>query len=303
MPQGWPLNWVIPAACLCGLAAAGRLPDRAARAAETPPPPGAQAAPSPAPLVNPIDGAEMVAIPPGEFRMGSEKGDEDEKPVHTVKLRGFRIYKTEVTNAQYGKFLAATGHREPLFWKEERFNPPRQPVVGVDWDDAVAYCRWANARLPTEAEWEYAARGTDGRELPWGDEERRRGGGESSRTGKRAVMDEPFNSGKPQAVGSCPDGASPFGVLDMAGNVWEWCADWYDRTYYSRSPHCVPLGPTEGSQRVLRGGSWAYPSNVRAPYRFPERATFRVSYVGFRCVQDPPVTEGNWRSPMRQSHR
>jgi formylglycine-generating enzyme len=246
-----------------------------------------QAPPTPAPLVNPIDGAEMVAIPPGEFRMGSAKGDEDEKPVHPVKLKGFRIYKTEVTNAQYATFLAATGHREPLFWKEERFNPPKQPVVGVDWNDAVAYCRWANARLPTEAEWEYAARGTDGRELPWGDEGRsRRGGGD--RTAKRAVMDEPFNSGKPEAVGSCPDGASPFGVLDMAGNVWEWCADWYDRAYYAHSPLEDPPGPAGGRQRVLRGGSWAYPSNVRAAYRFPERPTFRVSYAGFRCVQDLP---------------
>jgi formylglycine-generating enzyme required for sulfatase activity len=245
--------------------------------------------PSPAPtVVNPIDEAEMVAIPAGEFRMGSEKGDEDEKPVHLVKLEGFRIYKTEVTNAQYAKFLAATGHREPLFWKEERFNRPKQPVVGVDWHDAVAYCRWANARLPTEAEWEYAARGSDGRELPWGDEVRGSRGGGGNKAAKRAVMDEPFNSGKPEEVGSAPGGASPFGVLDMAGNVWEWCADWYDRTYYAQSTRDNPTGPGEGSQRVLRGGSWAYPSNVRAAYRFPERPTFRVSYVGFRCVQDSP---------------
>jgi formylglycine-generating enzyme required for sulfatase activity len=249
---------------------------------ETSPPPIPQI------VVNPVDGAEMVAIPPGEFWMGSEKGDEDEKPVHPVKLAGFRLYRMEVTNAQYARFLAATGHREPLFWKEERFNPPKQPVVGVDWHDATAYCRWANARLPTEAEWEYAARGTDGRELPWGDEGRgSRGGG--SQGAKRAVMDEPFNSGKPEEVGSAPAGASPFGVLDMAGNVWEWCADWYDRTYYyARSPRDNPTGPAEGSQRVLRGGSWAYPSNVRAAYRFPERPTFRVSYVGFRCAQDVP---------------
>jgi formylglycine-generating enzyme required for sulfatase activity len=238
----------------------------------------------------------MVEVPAGEFRMGSEKGQEDEKPVHTVKLRAFRIYKTEVTNAQYGLFLAATGHREPLFWKEERFNLPKQPVVGVDWEDAMAYCRWANARLPTEAEWEYAARGTDEREFPWGDE-RRRSRGEGRRGGPRAVMDLPFNSGKPAEVGSIPEGASPFGALDMAGNVWEWCADWYDRAYYAHGPTEDPTGPAEGRQRVLRGGSWGYPSNVRAPYRFPEHPTFRAAYVGFRCLQDLPSSGSRTAEP------
>jgi formylglycine-generating enzyme required for sulfatase activity len=243
--------------------------------------------PSQSMLVNPIDGAEMVAVPAGEFPMGSEKGQEDEKPVHTVRLKAFRIYKTEVTNAQYAGFLAATGHREPLFWKEERFNGPKQPVVGVDWHDAAAYCRWAKVRLPTEAEWEYAARGSDGREFPWPDTGR--GGRRGGATEERAVIDLPFNSGKPAEVGSKPAGASPFGVLDMAGNVWEWCADWYDRGYYARSPGENPTGPEEGTQRVLRGGSWGYPSNVRAAYRFPERPTFRAAYVGFRAVQDEPV--------------
>jgi formylglycine-generating enzyme required for sulfatase activity len=235
--------------------------------------------------VNPVDGAETVAIPAGEFRMGSEDGDADEKPVHTVTLRSFRIYKTEVTNAQYASFLAATGHREPLFWEEKRFNQPKQPVVGVDWHDAVSYCRWANARLPTEAEWEYAARGTDGRDYPWPD----RGGGRRGRpTEKHAVFDLPFSSGKPEEVGSKPEGASPFGVLDMAGNVWEWCADWYSRTYYAESERSNPTGPGQGSQRVLRGGSWGYPSNLRSAYRFPERPAFRASYVGFRPVQEIP---------------
>jgi formylglycine-generating enzyme required for sulfatase activity len=230
------------------------------------------------PLTNPIDGAELVAIPAGEFRMGSETGQEDEKPVRAVRLKGFRIYKTEVTNEQYGKFLAATGHREPLFWKEERFNRPKQPVVGVDWEDAVAYCKWANARLPTEAEWEYAARGTDGREFPWS--------GGRREADKRAVVDLPLNSGKAEEVGSKPDGASPFGVLDMAGNVGEWCADWYDRGAYARGSSENPTGPAEGTQRVIRGGWWGYPSNVRAAFRFPERPSFRSSYVGFRPVQD-----------------
>jgi formylglycine-generating enzyme required for sulfatase activity len=221
--------------------------------------------------------------------MGSVTGDEDERPPHPVKLKGFRIYKSEVTNAQYAKFLAATGHREPLFWKDGRFNQPKQPVVGVDWEDAMAYCRWAQVRLPTEAEWEYAARGTDGREFPWGGEGgRRRGGGGGRGGGARAVMDLDSRNGKPAVVGSMPDGARPVGARDMAGNVWEWCADWYDRSYYAVSPAENPTGPANGRQRVLRGGSWGYPSNVRAPYRFPERPTFRASYAGFRCVQDEP---------------
>jgi formylglycine-generating enzyme required for sulfatase activity len=101
-------------------------------------------------------------------------------------------------------------------------------------------------------------------------------------------MDLPFNRGKAAEVGSMPAGASPYGALDMAGNVWEWCADWYGRTYYAASPGENPTGPAEGRQRVLRGGSWGYPSNVRTTYRFPEEPTFRAPYVGFRCVQDHP---------------
>jgi serine/threonine-protein kinase len=281
---------LLPALCLLPAAVFGQLPKPAATAMPAGGSAAAKAPAAAAPLSNPVDGAELVAIPSGEFRMGSEEGDEDEKPVHPVKLKGFRVYKTEVTNAQYARFLAATRYREPLFWKEERFNKPKQPVVGVDWYDAVAYGQWAHARLPTEAEWEYAARGTDGREFPWAESgRRRRGGGDGGKEEvKRAVMDLPFNSGKPEEVGSMPDGASFFGVLDMAGNVWEWCADWYDRTYYARSPRENPPGPTEGRQKLLRGGSWGYPSNVRSAYRFPERPTFRSNYVGFRCVQDSP---------------
>jgi formylglycine-generating enzyme required for sulfatase activity len=243
---------------------------------------------APAPLVNPIDGAELAVVPAGEFKMGSTNGQEDEKPVHPVKLAGFRISKTEVTNEQYGRFMAATGHREPMIWKERRFNGPKQPVVGVDWDDAAAYAKWAGGRLPTEAEWEYAARGSDGREFPWS------GGGGGGRGGgrgmaNRAVVDLQSNNGKAAEVGSMKEGASPCGALDMAGNVWEWCADWYGRDYYAHSPAENPKGPAEGTQRMLRGGSWGYPSNVRSAFRVPERPDSRSPYVGFRYVQDLPA--------------
>jgi len=255
----------------------------------TPESPKKEAAPAPPPFINSRDGAELVMVVAGEFKMGSENGQADEKPVHPVKLPGFRIAKTEVTNEQYGRFMAATGHREPLFWKQSRFNSPKQPVVGVDWEDAVAYAQWAGGRLPTEAEWEYAARGTDGREMPWGSGGGGgRGGGRGM--GGKAVADLQSNNGKPAEVGSLKDGASPCGALDMAGNVWEWCADWYGRDYYAQSPAENPTGPAEGKQRMLRGGSWGYPSNVRAPFRVPERPDSRSQYIGFRYVQDLDVS-------------
>jgi len=255
------------------------------RPAEAPEPP------RPPSVMNPIDNAELIEIPAGEFPMGSEEYDEDEKPVHKVKLRAFRLSRTEVTNEKYGEFLAATGHREPLYWKEERFNQPKQPVVGVDWHDALAYCRWANGRLPTEAEWEYAARGPEGRLYPWGKD---RPGAE------HVVMEDLVSVGKAAEVGTRPKGASPFGALDMAGNVWEWCADWYEWDYYTRSPAENPSGPDQGRQRVLRGGSWGLPSDVRSALRVPELPTFRAPYVGFRYAQDLTAPALPFPEPVKQ---
>ena len=233
-----------------------------------------------APTIIGQDGAEMILIPAGEFIMGSPEGegDNNEQPQHTVFLDAFYIDKYEVTNAQYKQFMDATGHKAPEYWDDEKYNQPNQPVVGVTWHDAVAYAKWAGKRLPTEAEWEKAARGVDGRKYPWGNE------WNSSKCNSNVGGDE-YKYTAP--VGSFPDGASPYGVMDMAGNVWEWCADWYDRNYYSRSPQQNPKGPDSGSRRVLRGGSWGYDTDyLRCASRSGSAPADRSRNGGFRCAQD-----------------
>jgi formylglycine-generating enzyme required for sulfatase activity len=233
---------------------------------------------------------EMVNVPAGEFLMGSPsgEGDNDEHPQHTVYLDAYYIDKYEVTNAQYQAFVRATGHKEP--YRSEDWAQPYNwtngmypsdkadhPVVLVDWNDADAYCRWAGKRLPTEAEWEKAARGTDGRKYPWGN------WGPSS-----GLLNFNTNVGKTSAVGSYPSGASPYGALDMAGNVWEWCADWYDANYYGNSLKSNPTGANTRSYRVLRGGSWGtYPSTVPAANRGWSAPTLGSYLFGFRCSRTP----------------
>lgn len=201
---------------------------------------------SPKTRVNPIDGAEMLFVSAGEFLMGSDDGREDERPRRTVNVDGFWIYKHEVTVGQYRKFCAATGKNmpdaPPWGWQD------KQPIVNVCWFDAEAYCKWAGSRLPTEAEWEKAARGTDGRKYPWGDKW-------DAHRACTARLTWGDHQG-PAEVGSYPAGASPYGVLDMAGNVWEFCQDWYGEDYYKKSPARNPTGPTDGWHRVARGGSW-----------------------------------------------
>jgi len=253
-------------------------------------------------VVNPQDGAEMVWVPAGEFTMGSleGEGDQEEHPQHTVMLSGFWLDKTEVTNEQYGKFVAwmkRTGDHSkcfkeepagkdhtPLRWTDEASmsmrgmrTGPKQPVVGVDWYDAYAYAAWASKRLPTEAQWEKAARGTDGRRYPWGDDW---DGSKcnSSESGKRIAVD----------VGSYPEGRSPHGCLDMAGNVWEWCADWDGPGYYKLSPRENPTGSANGSSRLLRGGSWSNsPFYCRSACRFGLDPVNGVTTAGFRCARTP----------------
>ena len=218
----------------------------------------------------------MVYVPAGEFIMGSDEGDSDEQPLHTVYLDAFYADKTEVTNAQYRKCVEAGGCDTPVkttYYDNADYT--QHPVVYVSWNDADAYCRWAGKRLPTEAEWEKAARGADGRTYPWGE----------GIDCDHAQYSE--CGGGTMPVGSKPKGASPYGALDMVGNVWEWVADWYDSNYYIQSPERNPPGPDSGEGRVLRGGSWH--SNQRFTYcayrvcNVPRHSYF---YVGFRCARD-----------------
>jgi iron(II)-dependent oxidoreductase len=231
-----------------------------------------------APTIIGQDGAEMILIPAGKFIMGSLKGEgeDNELPQHIVFLDAFYIDKCEVTNTQYKKFMEATGHQAPYYWNDEKYNQPNQPVVGITWHDAVAYTKWAGKRLPTEAEWEKAARGTDGRIYPWGNEW-------DSSKGNSFTGGDGYQYTAP--VGSFSNGASPYGVLDMAGNVWEWVADWYFEDYYSRSSKRNPQGPASGSWRVLRGGSWYnLLVNLRAADRNWNLPDFKNDGLGFRGV-------------------
>ena len=244
--------------------------------------------------VNPKDGAEMVFIPAGEFLMGSTPDQvkalqpghptefkagyfDPEQPQRTVKLSGYWMYRTEVTVAQYRKFCQETGRMMPDMpqggWKDAA------AMTSVSWFDASAYAKWAVVRLPTEAEWEKAARGTDGRTYPWGD------------TWDEKKCADPHSTGYAvMPVGSFPDGASPYGVLDMAGNVWEWCQDWFSADYYVTAPNLNPPGPPTGTHKVMRGGSygtWAGGVYFRCAYRdtvaIPGYARFDF---GFRCAVD-----------------
>ncbi len=225
-------------------------------------------------IVNEKDGSVLIEIPAGSFTMGSDDGDGDEKPVHTVYLDKYYIGKYEVTVGQFRKFCNATGRTMPEqpSWN----NRNDHPVVNVTWHDAKAYCDWAGLRLPTEAEWEKAARGTDGRKYPWGN---------TWDAGKcNSYEDGDYTNTSP--VGSFPSGVSPYGCHDMAGNVWEWCNDWYGENYYGSSPSNNPTGPSFGDLRVLRGGSWDnIASNCRSAYRGRNYPGIRNDNIGFRVAQ------------------
>jgi len=255
--------------------------------------------PTPQPLPTPVntqvrpkDGKVMVLIPAGEFLMGSVESDrlaeEDELPQRPVYLDAYWIDKTEISNVQY-QLCVEDGACSPPRSQGSRFEDSHQPVVGVDWHQADAYCQWSGGRLPSEAEWEKAARGTDGRIYPWGD---RFDGTRLNFCDAGCVADwkdRRINDGYSYTapVGNYPRGASPFGVLDMSGNVWEWTADWYDAGYYSRAAARNPTGPPSGEQRVVRGGSWYYyGKNLRAANRHRDAPTYRYDNIGFRCVVD-----------------
>jgi formylglycine-generating enzyme required for sulfatase activity len=227
----------------------------------------------------------MVTIPAGPFLMGSQnpKGRADEWPQRTVYVDTFSIDQVEVTNERYMMFVAKTGHRSPP-------NPygtgvlvsakgiELLPVVQVSWYDAKAYCSWAKKRLPTEAEWEKAARGTDGRTFPWGNDQP---------TTTRANFDREWVEDKTlQAVGSLAGGDSPYGIKDMSGNAREWVQDWYDPDYYANAPEKNPQGPEKGIVRVIRGGSWHSPlSDITATARGRGGFALQTHGTGFRCVR------------------
>ena len=260
----------------------------------------------------PADGMTLVYVPGGTYRMGSTKAEldiakalcdeypddygkckqlpfEGEAPQHTVTLDSFWLDRTEVTNAQYALCVAEGACRASRLANNPGYNGDDYPVAGIPWQDAAAYCAWAGGRLPTEAEWEYAARGAQGAIFPWGDEFDCVGGNFwDDDTG----CDDGYP--EPAPVGSFPKGSSWCGALDLAGNVWEWVADAYGP--YPAEAQANPTGPASGGERILRGGSWGYlPAFSRTAYRYPVPPAADYLAVGFRCAAsagETPATAG-----------
>ena len=233
------------------------------------------------------DGMTLLYVPAGEFTMGSETGNDEEKPIHTIYLDGFWIDQTEVTNRQYALCVTAGQCISPnetdsslrsIYYGNSEFDD--YPVIYVNWNMAKTYCEWAGRRLPTEAEWEKAARGMDERTYPWGEDI-------SCNEANYDPKDSCF--GDTTIAGNITSGESPYGVYDMAGNVWEWVNDWYSETYYQDSPLSNPLGPDSGQYRVLRGGSFdSSTSGVRTTNRYRYEPTYTLLSIGFRCASSPP---------------
>jgi formylglycine-generating enzyme len=238
------------------------------------------------------DPVEMVTIPAGSFIRGSKPGEGrlDEQPRRKIFLNAFSIDKYEVTNVRYSEFLKETLHRPPLNvygdkpLMEESPEIANVPVVQVTWHDAVDYCFWAGKRLPTEAEWEKAARGTDARRFPWGDD---------SPDLLKANFDKEWEDTRTlKDVGALPKGQSPYGLHHMAGNVREWVQDWYDADYYAASPERNPKGPDNGILKVVRGGSWkSFEADLRAASRGKGGFALKTHGIGFRCARDMTPTQ------------
>ncbi len=237
-------------------------------------------------------GIRFLAIPGGRFQMGGTVHD-DEKPPHWVRVSPFWLGETPVTNRQYGVYLQAAGPEEPPRWRDRRFSNPEQPVVGVSWEDAVAFCRWLSdvtgrrIDLPSEAQWEFAARGEKGREYPWGNQKPEK---------TRACFDFGIERGQPAPVGSFPAGKGPFRTLDQAGNVWEWCLDaWNAEAYQQREQGEEPVDPVvlvdHAERRALRGGSWrSSAGDLRSAVRDWYPAGHRGGDFGFRVAAAPAST-------------
>jgi formylglycine-generating enzyme required for sulfatase activity len=270
--------------------------------------------------ISPVDGAELVYVPAGDFLMGvatvESNAQKDEAPQHSVTVGGFWIDRTEVTNAMFAEFSEeskyqtdaerskqsqvfdlASGRWKRVWnasWKDPQGSGEKltgmddYPVIHMSWNDAKAYCAWAGRRLPTESEWEKAARGIDGRKYPWGN------GDIDGRKANLADInldwlysDGSINDGYAYTapVGSFPDGASPYGALDMIGNVKEWVFDWYNEVYYAQTQAPNPKGPAIGEFKVQRGGSWGTrPADITVTSRDSVSADFPVDTFGFRCA-------------------
>jgi formylglycine-generating enzyme required for sulfatase activity len=226
----------------------------------------------------------FVSIPSGWFFMGSDEGQDDEKPVHRVWVDAFDLAAYPVTEAQYARFMEATGHDAPRDWASSG-SVPDLPVVGVSWADAQAYCTWRSraeqVRLPTEAEWERAARGgVEGARYPWGDDIP-----DWVPNGGRGPRETPW----PVTLGV----PNAYGVYGIAGNIHEWCYDWHDAGFYRESPARNPAGPARGVRRASRGGSWRHAVTMsRSAARSRLHPAFRYTDYGFRVVRGPSRHEG-----------
>ena len=239
------------------------------------------------------DGAPMILIPAGSFSMGSNDGLPNERPEHTVTLDSYYIDQSEATLSLYRKFLESTKQESPSTWDDEAATTVGdRPATGMKWQAASAYCQWAGKRLPTEAEWEKAARGTDGRRYPWGNMQPfvdianyNRGMWVNEAITLVAVTSG--LEGMSVRHGLKEGGKSPFGLFHMAGNAAEWVADWYGRDYYQKTPTQNPVGPATGEKRVIRGGSWAdLPAALRVTARFSAEADYEDRTIGFRCAMN-----------------
>ncbi len=224
----------------------------------------------------------MVQIPAGSFLMGSDRGQDNECPIHRVTLDAFSLAATQVTNAEFARFLQSTNSATPPFWTDPNFSHPDQPVVAVSWFEAVKYCQWLTSqtgisfRLPTEAEWECAARGNqEGKQFPWGD------------TPPQSLPDyaSRWRTGPEPVARYAPNG---FGLFDICENVHEWCSDWFDPNYYVQSPERNPRGPETGQRRASRGGSWRHHIRVaRCSARSSIPPHFQYADYGFRIASTP----------------